>query len=559
MRRSAIASVSVLLLTALAPTPAPASAPEPAAWQVAAGDFHPEPCPEGLWPAGLDADCGFIRVPQDRRHPAEGRIEVRAVVIHSTSTDPDPTPILLLPGGPSTGGITDFSYWAYFDNTTWDDDHDIVLVDVRGIGSSTPRLGCREMDAADVRQFYGGPSIGSLAPRIVGGALAHCRQRLVRNGVDPRDYTVQETIADLEALRAALGGPRWNLMAVSADGILGLSYLRAHPSSLRSVIVDSGMTPQMDSVVDYGRGLQRELDRIFAGCRHNVACDRTYPGVERAFMRVVHRLNEQPKMITFPKFRPHPVRLRLDGAGLLGDAHAKIWPGNRFAPEEIHRLLDWMADIGAGHLVRTYRHDFGRGPVTNEHFNRFTAFGATMSYECQAVTNFLTLRDRRAAVRELPEMRRRYLGRHFDLGDAIVNARSPAGCRIWDVGRAPRRQHTMVRSRVPALVLTGGYDTGVPRWITEQALPGLRFKTYVTFPASGHQQLAFFNTASDCARAIARAFLAHPRQVLNRSCVADVPPLDFTPPPADGRPGVERFGDLGAWRFGADRHVQVGR
>lgn len=559
MRRLSYALVSVLLVGGLAPAQAqaPGSPSAPPAASALGTDFHLEACPEGLWPEDLDVDCGYIRVPQDRDHPAQGRIKVRAAVIHSPSPDPDPNPILLLPGGPSAGAITDFSWLAYF-RDTWDDEHDVVLVDTRGVGLSTPRLGCPEMDRAGVKQFYAGPSIGSRAPRIMTKALRACKRRLQKQGVDLTQYTTQQRIADLETLRRRLEFPQWNLMAVSADGVLGLSYLRAHPDSFRSVIVDSGMTPQMRGVVDYERGRSQELKGILAGCAANDACRAKYPHLRRSFMRMVRRLNEQPVTVSFPKFRPHPVRLRLDGAGLYVDALSEIFPGNLFAPENIHNLLSNMWDLTHGHLTRTYRRLFGRGPVTNDHYNDFVSLGATMSYECHDIINFLTRQDRRDAVRAIPAFAPRFLGRHFDLGDSISNERSPAGCRVWPVGRAPAAQHEPVRSKVPTLVLTGGMDNGVPRYITRQAMPGLKNSTYVSFPASGHQQLADFNVAYECARSIAEDFLDHPRQQPDTSCVADVPEFDYTPPPEKGRPGVEQSRGFGRWHLGTDRYDQMG-
>ena len=65
-------------------------------------------------------------------------------------------------------------------------------------------------------------------------------------GIDPAAYNLAESTADLEDLRLALGIHEWNLVAVSADGQLGLTYMRLHPAGIRSAIIDSGMSPQMD-------------------------------------------------------------------------------------------------------------------------------------------------------------------------------------------------------------------------------------------------------------------------------------------------------------------------
>ena len=176
------------------------------------------------------------------------------------------------------------------------------------------------MDQAEVEHFYAKPYIGSASHRIIGGALRECRQRLVRRGIDPAAYTTSASVADLEALRTALGVTQWNLLAISADGVLGMSYVREHPTSIRATIVDSGLSPQMVATIDYERGLSMELDKIFRGCAADRACRRRYPHVRHAFMGLVGRLQKHPRVIRVPDFRPHPVSLVVDGAGLYSDA-----------------------------------------------------------------------------------------------------------------------------------------------------------------------------------------------------------------------------------------------
>ena len=530
MRRLASA-VALLLAAAICPSASSATPPEPEPPRVVLGSaFVARPCPDGFVPKNVEADCGFIRVPEDRSRPDSRLIKVAAAVVRSTAAQVAAEPILLLPGGPSAGAIAPFYYSNYFRKSTWASDHDLVLVDTRGTGTSTPRLGCPEVDRAEVDFFYARPYVGSAAHRIIGGALRECRRHLVRRGIDPAAYTTSASVADLEALRASLGVTQWNLLAISADGVLGMSYVREHPESIRSTIVDSGLSPQMVGSLDYDLGVSKELDAIFRGCAANRACRSRYPHLRRAFMTLVTRLGRHPRVLRLADFRPHPVRLVIDGAGVYTDALFGIFPGNRFASDEIPGLIDQMWRASHGELVAVYRELLGTGPVTNERSDDIFALGRTMSYECHDVTNFLTGRDLRQAARALPMFAERYLGRSFDLGHFYANPRSPAGCRIWRVGRADPAQHEPVASDVPTLVLAGEFDTGVPPYIVRQVDDRLTRSTYVEFPASAHLQLASFNTGSRCARSIAAAFLRTPSERPDTSCVEGLPAYDFTPP-----------------------------
>jgi pimeloyl-ACP methyl ester carboxylesterase len=489
-----------------------------------------------VFPRKVEVECGYIRVPEDRSHPQGRTIRVAAAVVGSRSEAPSAEPVLVLPGGPAAGAITRFYYANFFQKSSWARDHDLVFVDTRGTGLSRPRLGCPEVDQTDVPLFYNRPYVLGRGLKIMGSALDQCRRRLLQQGLRPRAYTTSASVDDLEALRESLAVDRWNVLSISADGLLGLSYMREHPESVRANIVDSGMSTQMQGLLDYERGLADLLDGVFAGCAANQACRTRYPHLRRGFMRLVSRLNTRPRVIRFPDFRPRPVRLRLDGMSLYKDVMLQVFPGNAFVPNEIPHLIDNMWRQSHGELRAVYQEQFGTGPVTNGNSDHFVALGRTMSAECHDITNFITPAERRRAVRDLPMMADRYLDRHFDLTHFFADPRSPAGCRIWRAGRAPAEQHRPVSSSVPTLVLAGEFDTGVPPLIVRQVDDRLSRSTYVEFPASAHLQLASYNVGSDCARSIAAAFLAEPENALDTSCVDALPDADFTPTPPVGEP-----------------------
>jgi len=106
---------------------------------------------------------------------------------------------------------------------------------------------------------------------------------------------------------------------------------------------------------------------------------------------------------------------------------------------------------------------------------------------------------------------------------------SPAGCELWDVGRADPVQHQPISAKIPTLVLAGDFDLGVPDFIVRQIPPTLANSFFSTFPASRHIQLGNFNHDSPCARSIAAQSLDSPRRQPDSSCIAALPQFDFTP------------------------------
>ena len=489
--------------------------------------FRSAPCPPDIFPPSVRVDCGFVAVPESRARPTGRTIRVAAAVMRAPSPRPKHDPIVFLDGGPSFGAISSFAVDAYFGGAAYTRDRDVILVDTRGTGLSEPRLGCPEFDRAFESLFYSRPFVGSSAVADLTHAIRDCRDRLTAAGIDLAAYNTAESAADLEALRRALGYRQWNLFALSADGVLGLTYMRLFPGGIRSAVVDSGQSPQHLWGLDYLRGLNELLERVFAGCAANAACNAAYPNLRGVFFDLVHRLQAHPVAVRIPDFQPRPVTVRVDGVWFYLDALFAIYPGDEDFPETIRPLLSEIWRSAHGELTQVYRERVGTGPATSD-TDSFLAEGKTMSYVCRDLVGFITRADLRQAARDLPGLAPMFLDPNFDLADAW-NPVSPAGCRLWRVGVANPVQHQPVHSSIPTLVLAGEYDTGVPPLIVRQIPPTLRRSFYYEFPAAPHIQLANFNPVSACARSIADQFLNAPRTRPDASCIRSLPPFDFTP------------------------------
>jgi pimeloyl-ACP methyl ester carboxylesterase len=488
--------------------------------------FQVAPCPPDIFPPSVRVDCGFVTVPENRARPNGRRITVAAAVMHAPAPHPKDDPIVFLDGGPSFGAISSFAVDDYFGGAAYTRDRDVILVDTRGTGFSDPRLGCPEFDRANVSASYSRPFVGSSNVADYTRAIRACRDRLTAAGIDLAAYNSAESAADLEALRRALGHRRWNLFALSSDGVLGLTYMRLYPDRIRSAVVDSGQSPQHLWNLDYYRGLNELLERIFAGCAANTACNAAYPNIRGVFFDLVRRLQAHPVAVPIPDFQPRPVTVRVDGLDFYLSALFGIFPGNEFAPDTIRPLLSEIWRAAHGELTHVYQERLGTGPFTSD-ADSFVAQGKTMSYACHDLVGFITRADLRQAARDLPGLAPLFLDPDYELPNAAPV--SPAGCRLWRVGVADPAQHHPVHSSIPTLVLAGEYDAGVPPLIVRQIPPTLRRSFSYEFPAAPHIQLANSNPVSTCARSITGQFLNAPTMRPDASCIRSLPPFDFTP------------------------------
>ena len=521
--------VVLLVASAVVAGAAKASSSEPV--------FRVEPCPPDVFPAEVRVECGSVAVRESRARRHGRMIRVAAAVVRAPSPHPSRDPILFLNGGPSFGAISPFALGSYFAQAPYVQDRDLILVDTRGTGISRPRLGCPEFDHALESAFYSKPLVDSSWVADNSEAVEACRDRLSGRGIDLSAYNSAESAADLDDLRRALGYKHWNLLALSADGVLGLTYMRLFPSRIRSAILDSPASPQHLGELDYMRGLAENLERVFAGCAANAACNARYPNIRALFLDLVRKLQAHPRVIPIADFSPQPVKFRVDGVVFYRDALFGVFPGDRDFPDTIHTLLAEIWRSTHGELEAVIRERYGVGPFTSDS-NAFVAEGKTMSYLCRDVHGFIGRQDIRRAARDLPALAPYFLDPHFGLPTG------PAGCRIWGVGVADAAQHQPVTSRIPTLVLAGEYDTSVPAFIVRQIPPTLPNSFSYEFPAAPHGQLADYNPVSPCARSIADQFLRAPARRPDSRCVKTLPPFDFTPPsgitPQQRRPAPGR-------------------
>ena len=287
-------------------------------------------------------------------------------------------------------------------------------------------------------------------------------------GIDLAAYNTAESAADLDALRRALGYRQWNLFALSADGVLGLTYMRLFPGGIRSAVVDSGMSPQHLWGLDYYRGLNELLERVFAGCAANAACNAAYPNIRGVFFDLVHRLQAHPVAVPIPDFQPRPVTILVDGVVFYLDALFGIFPGDEDFPDTIRPLLSEIWRSAHGELTQVYQERLGTGPETSD-ADSFLAEGKTMSYVCRDLVGFITRADLRQAARDLPGLAPMFLDPDFDIPgseshltgglSAVEGGRrrpgaTPAGAQLDPdpgPGRRVRRQRATVdRAADPA-------------------------------------------------------------------------------------------------------------
>lgn len=214
---------------AAAPAAAPAQVDAPVpkiAWKA---------CEEGL-------DCAKVRVPLDYDDPG-GRTAELALAKHPAgSPDARIGTLFVNPGGPGDSAV-DSVPW-YVDNLPAAvlERFDVVGIDPRGVGGSTP-LRCRvDQDAAEA------PSVEFPLTRRQEQAQLRYDDHVRRScatGANPiiDHMTTADTARDMDLIRQAVGDERLTYYGISYGSYLGATYAAMFPDRIRALVVDGVMDP----------------------------------------------------------------------------------------------------------------------------------------------------------------------------------------------------------------------------------------------------------------------------------------------------------------------------
>ena len=197
-------------------------------------------CPDEVKP--VSTKCAELTVPLDWQTPDDGRTtQIALRVIPSARGAGGFT---FNPGGPSGSGIEAGAYVHAELPRQIRDRFDFVMWDPRGVGLSGPKLsGCSPRPTPELPLT--GPvdweKVWSEYAVATGGALSDC---FAKNPDSAPYLGTWQVVRDLEAMRIALGYPRWNFWGMSYGTRIAYTYAKTFPDSLRTVIVDGSLWPQ---------------------------------------------------------------------------------------------------------------------------------------------------------------------------------------------------------------------------------------------------------------------------------------------------------------------------
>ncbi|HEY7476427.1 MAG TPA: alpha/beta hydrolase [Vicinamibacterales bacterium] len=461
---------AALLSAACSPTRESLSAPKPIALS---------PCAV----AGFDARCGSLAVFEDRAARTGRTISLNILVLPATGGAAEPDPIFYLAGGPGQGATT-LATRAQIDPALRER-RDLVYIDQRGTGASNP-LECDLPGSPDDPQGY-------LAEVFQVSVMEKCRDRLAARA-DVRHYTTAEAADDLDDVRAALGYSRINLMGGSYGTRAALTYMRRHPTSVRSAVLNGVAPPALRNPLFHARDSQTALDALFDECAADVACHTAFPRLREELQSLLAQLDREPARVS----------LRAAGGGVPAEGRL-----SRYAFADAIRMM--MYRVEGSRRVPLAIHQAARGDfsmiveraVDQRRSNARLAHGMLLSTTCQE--DVVRIRDE-----DIPALTAQtFLGPTRVVGQRQV-------CAIWPQNPVPAEGGAPVASESPVLLLSGTLDPVTPpRW-AEEALKTLPNGRHLVVPGA-------HGAGGPCIGRIVRDFIvAGSARDLDTSCAAGI-------------------------------------
>lgn len=476
-----------------------------------ASAFEPGPCPiNPTVQTPVAIQCGTMRVLEKRDQPDSGEVELQVMILRSTAEEPQPDPIVYLEGGPGGSAVVNLESWID-PVTPLLDERDVILVDQRGTGFSTPSLACDE-EFSDATLFDTSASV-----------LGECIGRLEGAGVDRSAYTTFENAADLKELREALGLESWNLYGVSYGTRLAMASMAVDPDGIRSVVLDSTYPLTVDLYDTLPSNGLRSFRAVFGACAVDPECNATYPDLENRFYDTIDRLNAEPAVVD----GIHPMngtnlKYLFDGNALVDILYQAL-----YLPEvipDVPQAIDAAANGNSQAIwdllvapvfpdpdeVARYQED--ALDIGRETFPSSITDGMHLSVQCTEEVPFTEISEVEDDAEPLPpEVSVALIG-------SVVSMNTQ--CGIWGV---PERDiaelDPLINPNIPTLILAGSFDPITPPEWGRIAADRLQNETYLEIAGIGHAVIG----GGECAGQIINSFISDPAAFDPNQCTIEPP------------------------------------
>jgi len=480
---------ALLLLAACQPTPE--APPEGAQRQYGQLTFKPCTLTSAQASSNVEAECTTLQVPENPDEPGGRTIGLNIALLGTVNEgEGKRDPVFFLAGGP---GQSATQVAAIINQSLRDvrKKRDIILVDQRGTGKSNP-LSCVDADGKELSFDEN----AAATPEVIAEFATRCAAALA-DRADTRFYTTTQAIGDLDAVRAALGVDKINLVGGSYGTRVAQQYAARFPQHTRTVVID-GVAPNDLAVGgDFANTFESAIELQSAQCRKDPACAKRFPVDTRTQLRNV--------MTTLAK-APVEVEYRDPGT-----AAVRRDPISANTVTSLAFMFSYMPELSS--LLPVVLDEAAQG-----------RYAPLMSLNSLATRNMAGQMNQGMQWSVIcAEDADRY--QEAPAGDRLLGPEVArmffAACPVWNVGSRPKNFTAPLSTNVPVLLLSGEFDPVTPPRYAEQVLKHLPNGRHIVARGQGHGTLG----AGCMPRLLAQFMDSTDAKALDATCLDTLAPV----------------------------------
>jgi pimeloyl-ACP methyl ester carboxylesterase len=400
------------------------------------------------------AQCAAVEVPEDRSRPGGRTLALWFAMLPANTLNPEADPLFMLAGGPgqSAEALVPVAVALAGVRRT----RDIVLIDPRGTGKSAP-LKCAAFAPRD-------PFDELIDADLAATGAQRCLSELNASGnVDVSRYITPEIVADVDAVRAALGYERINLWGGSYGTRVAQEYVRRYPSRVRSMVLDGVAPPSMRTTLDVWPAREAALTDVLAACAEDADCKRAYPDLYATLGEIKTALGASRSVRVAD---PRTGALRQVPLGF--DSVVAALHGLVYAPELASLVPPLLGRAQAGDFAPLLAAAMVFSGDLEQTMNLALHYAVTCAEDAPRVT--ASDSSRILATLRAPSLA----------------ARNLAACGGWPRPPLPADFYAPLTSAVPTLILSGGLDPVTPPANGELVSKSLSNSRHIIAAGYGH-------------------------------------------------------------------------
>jgi pimeloyl-ACP methyl ester carboxylesterase len=486
----ALCAVLFFLASTQAAARASSTTPQAALSQIGSVSFRNCKIADSSGTVSRKLECATLSVPENYAAPTGKHIELFLARMPAKSKTVKRDAVVMVAGGPG-GAASDMFLHADHIYEKVNRQRDIYLLDQRGTGRSNA-LRCEPENELDKFAESDTKEISKLT-----------RECLDALPGDPRYYTTSVAIRDLEEVRKALGLQQWNLIGGSYGARVELHYARRYPGSVRSMVIDSVIHPQLDLGPNIPIESQRALEQFIARCEADKQCQQRFPDLQQGTHKLLQQLKKQPRIVKIENFstgRQENIKYTLEHL----QATIRLLLYNHLYIALLPTLLsEAYAHDNFAPLARNFRQ--------LDTLGKAISLGMHHSVMCTEDHN-----NKPLTPKDQDSIRKSYMGESGLQSLASI-------CEIWPKGLLDENLKEPLQSDIPTLLFSGSNDPITPPSYADTISKTLSNARHIVVEGHGHGV-----SSLGCAPTLVATFIEQLTPLaLDASCMEKQKPAPF--------------------------------